>query len=123
MALHKWMMVMIVAMTATLLMGCGSAGQVKETDSKTVFMQVAPERAACSHPLMRDMQCLQVRFLSAADIASSTHGREWTLLYSDIQGYEHQRGTGNVLKVLEYTPENLPQDVPSIQYKLLDVIR
>lgn len=92
----------------------GSAGA-------TVFFEVAPQRAPCSHPLIPDMQCLRVRELTyAADGTLASQG-EWQPLYQEIEGYTHTPGTRNVVRVKKFTVKNPPADGSSVAY-VLDMV-
>ena len=92
----------------------GSAGT-------TVFFEVAPQRAPCSHPLIPNMQCLQVRERSyAADGTLATQGG-WQPLYQEIEGYAHTPGIRNVLRVKQFAIKNPPADAPSVAY-VLDMV-
>lgn len=92
----------------------GSAGT-------TVFFEVAPQRVPCSHPLIPNMQCLQVRERSyAADGPLASQG-EWQPLYQEIEGYTHTPGTRNVLRVKRFAIKNPPTDAPAVAY-VLDMV-
>lgn len=89
----------------------GSAGA-------TVFFEVAPQRAPCSHPLIPDRQCLRVRERTyAADGTLASQG-EWQPLYQEIEGYTHTPGTRNVVRVRKFTVKNPPADGSSVAYVL-----
>ncbi|UNK48181.1 META and DUF4377 domain-containing protein [Lysobacter sp. S4-A87] len=89
---------------------------------ETAFLEVAAQTKPCSHPLIPDMQCLQVRELHYDDrgIKTGTPG-EWQALYQDIEGYEHTDGVRNVVRVKRYTVKNPPADGSSIAY-VLDMV-
>lgn len=89
---------------------------------ESMFMEVAAETAPCSHPLIPDMQCLQVRELTYGDngVASGKSG-DWQPLYQDIEGYTHEAGVRNVLRLTRYTVKNPPADGSSIAY-VLDMV-
>src|SRR5690606_9600260 len=61
-----------------------------------VFLEVAPQRVACSHPMMPDHRCLRVREIRYDEngIKQSPPG-DWQLLYEDIEGYTHEPGVRN----------------------------
>lgn len=84
---------------------------------ETVFMEVAPERVACSHPLMPDHRCLRVRELhyDANGLRAGEPG-EWQPLYEEIEGYAHEPGIRNVLRLKRYRRENAPADASSVAY-------
>jgi heat shock protein HslJ len=93
----------------------GGPGQI-------AFLEVAPQRVACNHPLIEDLQCLQVR-----DIHYDTKGRKvgtsdaWRLLYENIQGYTHTPGVRNVVRVKRFERKPVPADASSIVY-VLDMV-
>ena len=67
-----------------------------------VFLEVAPERVACTPPLMRNAPCLRVREVRFADNGIRQGVGEWRLLQGEIEGYQHQRGIRNVLRLQRY---------------------
>ena len=81
---------------------------------QTVFMEVAPHTKPCHHPLIADMQCLQVRTLTydASGIKQGTPG-PFTAFYGQIEGYTHQPGVRNVLRLKRFELKNPPADGPS----------
>ncbi|MFC3814274.1 DUF4377 domain-containing protein [Lysobacter sp. GCM10012299] len=89
---------------------------------ETAFLEVAAQTKPCSHPLIPNKQCLQVRELRYDDrgIKTGTPG-EWQPLYQDIEGYEHTDGVRNVVRVKRYTIKNPPADGSSIAY-VLDMV-
>ncbi|WP_149195260.1 META and DUF4377 domain-containing protein [Luteimonas suaedae] len=86
---------------------------------ETVFLEVAAQRIACNHPLIPDMQCLRVREVhyDAQGLKAGAPG-EWQPLYEEIEGYTHEPGVRNVLRVKRYAIENPPADASSIAYVL-----
>jgi hypothetical protein len=102
--------------------GCkGSAGFVWNTEmascirpwmSSAITLEVAAHRQKCTGLI--EMQCLMVRELQ--DIQKKPH---WTPLYGEIQGYQHQAGRRQLLRVRMDRQENVPADAPSITYKLI----
>ncbi|QSX74366.1 DUF4377 domain-containing protein [Lysobacter arenosi] len=89
---------------------------------ETAFLEVAAQAKPCSHPLIPNKQCLQVRELHYDDrgIKTGTPG-DWQALYQDIEGYEHTDGVRNVVRVKRYTIKNPPADGSSIAY-VLDMV-
>lgn len=86
-----------------------------------VFLEVAAQRQSCSHPLIPDYQCLQVRDVSYAESGVKTATGEWYPLYQDIDGYEHQPGVRNVLRLNRYALRDVPADGPNVAY-VLDMV-
>jgi heat shock protein HslJ len=93
----------------------GGAGTATGT---TVFLEVAPQRVPCAHPLMKDAQCLQVRERTYADGGGVATQGPWQPLYQPIEGYTHQPGVRNVLRVKRYPVANPPADGSSLAYVL-----
>jgi heat shock protein HslJ len=91
-------------------------------EGSTVFFEVAPQRAPCSHPLIPNMQCLQVRERRyEANGLPITTDATWQPLYQDIEGYRHEPGVRNVLRVKKYAIKNPPADASSVAY-VLDMV-
>lgn len=88
---------------------------------ETVFFEVAPQRAACHHPLMPKHQCLRVREISYDASGIKRGAGEWQLFYSEIENYQHQPGVRNVLRLKRYTRQNVPADASSVVY-VLDMV-
>lgn len=91
-------------------------------EGATVFFEVAPQRVPCSHPLIPNMQCLQVRErrYEANGVAIKSDAA-WQPLYQDIEGYRHEPGVRNVLRVKKYDIKNPPADASSVAY-VLDMV-
>lgn len=86
------------------------------------FLEVAAETKPCSHPLIPNMQCLQVRELQYDDkgLKVGTPG-EFQNFYSSIEGYKHEAGIRNVLRVKRFKIANPPADAPNQAY-VLDMV-
>ncbi|HVJ39705.1 MAG TPA: META and DUF4377 domain-containing protein [Stenotrophomonas sp.] len=89
---------------------------------ETVFLEVAAQTKACPHPLIKDKQCLQVREVRF-DQEGLRQGEPgpWQNFNEDIQGYSHQPGVRNVLRVKRYTRPSPPADASSNLY-VLDLV-
>ncbi len=87
-----------------------------------VFLEVAADTKPCSHPLIPDKQCLQVREIQYDDkgLKTGTPG-EFRHFYEEIEGYTHEPGVRNVLRVDRYTVKNPPADASSNAY-VLDMV-
>jgi heat shock protein HslJ len=95
----------------------GSAGE-------RLFLEVAPERVACNHPLMPQAQCLRVRDVRYADNGVRQGVGEWRIFQGEIEGYRHEPGMRNVVRVQRYSLARngqLPADAPSHAY-VLDLV-
>ena len=87
------------------------------------FLEVAAETKPCSHPLMPNMQCLQVREVKYDDKglkvgAPGAFGN----FHDQIEGYTHQPGMRNVLRVQRYTRKQVPADASKYAYVLEMVV-
>lgn len=86
------------------------------------FLEVAPARVPCNHPLIRDATCLQVR-----DLAFDAQGLRvgapgpWRVFHGTIEGYTHQEGVRNVLRVKRFVRSPAPADASSHVY-VLDLV-
>ncbi len=92
------------------------------SQGETVFLEVAADTKPCSHPLMPNAECLQVRerTYDAQGLATGTPG-EWQPLYQNIEGYTHESGVRNVLRLKRYDVRNPPADAPNKAY-VLDMV-
>lgn len=94
------------------------------TAGERLFLEVAPERVACNHPLMPQAQCLRVRDVRYADNGVRQGVGEWRIFQGEIEGYRHEPGMRNVVRVQRYSLARngqLPADAPSHAY-LLDMV-
>ena len=91
-------------------------------NGETAFLEVAAQTKPCSHPLIPDKQCLQVRELKYDDKAGKigTDGA-FGNFHGDIEGYVHEPGIRNVLRVKRYTIKDPPADGSSLAY-VLDMV-
>ena len=91
-------------------------------EGETVFLEVAADTKPCSHPMIKDMQCLQVRErqYNANGIAQGTPGA-FGNFYDSIEGYTHEPGVRNVLRVKKYTVANPPADASANAW-VLDMV-
>lgn len=91
-------------------------------EGERIFLEVAAQTQPCHHPLIADMQCLQVREIQydGNGVKTGTPG-EFQHFYSQIQGYTHEPGIRNVLRVKRYRIENPPADASSLAY-VLDMV-
>lgn len=87
-----------------------------------VFLEVAAQTAPCQHPLIENMQCLQVREIQFDEkgLKVGTPG-PFGNFYATIEGFTHQPGVRNVLRVDRYTIKNPPADGQS-QAFVLDMV-
>ena len=102
--------------------GTPTADTVYGGPGERIFLEVAAQTKACSHPLIPDMQCLQVRELQYDDkgLKVGTPGA-FGNFYDSIEGYTHQPGVRNVLRLQRYTRQNVPADASRYAY-VLDMV-
>ena len=86
-----------------------------------IFLEVAPERVACSHGVMKNAQCLRVREIRYADNGVKQSVGEWQMFYGEIQGWQHEKGLRNVLRINRYAVKNPPADASAYAY-VLDMV-
>jgi heat shock protein HslJ len=86
---------------------------------ETTFVEVAAQTKPCNHPLIPAMQCLQVREIKYDDKGIKTGAdAAFENFYGDIEGYTHEPGVRNVLRVKRYNIKNPPADGSSLAYEL-----
>ncbi|MDL2284332.1 META and DUF4377 domain-containing protein [Oxalobacter sp. OttesenSCG-928-P03] len=92
------------------------------TEGEIVFFEVASKTMPCSHPLIPNKQCLQVRqvYYDSNGLKTGTPG-PWQAFYQDIEGYTFQPGVRNVLRVKRYKIANPPADASDTAY-ILDMV-
>lgn len=83
------------------------------------FLEVAPQRERCTG--VAPMQCLKVRTVHYDSQGLKTEVGPWQLFYSEIEGYRHEPGTRNVLRVQRYERKNVPADASRYVY-ILDMV-
>lgn len=87
-------------------------------NSQRIFLEIAPHKVACHHPLIANAQCLRVREVSYSDQGIKQSVGEWFSYYGTIEGYEHQAGVRNILRIKRYARESVPADAS----KYVDVL-
>ena len=86
-----------------------------------IFLEVGPQRKACTHGVMKDAQCLQVREIRYGDNGVKTFTGQWEHFYSEIDGYKHESGVSNILRINRFKRQNVPADASSYAY-VLDMV-
>ena len=86
--------------------------------SERIFLEVAPQKVACNHPMMPNAQCLQVREIRYSEQGLKQGSGAWTPYYGSIEGYTHQPGVRNVLRIKRFTRTPVPADAS----KYIDVL-
>lgn len=83
------------------------------------FLEVAPQRERCTG--VAPMQCLKVRKVQYDSRGLKTEVGPWELFYSNIEGFRHEPGVRNVLRVQRYERKNVPADASRYVY-VLDMV-
>ncbi|TVP82264.1 DUF4377 domain-containing protein, partial [Thioalkalivibrio sp.] len=88
----------------------------------TVFLEVAAETVECEESVRGDGRCLQVREISFDEqgLRVGTPS-EWQAFTADIEGYQHEPGIRNVLRVKRFEPAAGPELPPGTIY-VLDLV-
>lgn len=86
-----------------------------------IFLEVAPERVACGPGTATDAQCLRVREIRYADNGLKQSVGAWQVLHGEVQGYTHEKGVRNVLRINRYPLKNPPANAPAYAY-VLDMV-
>lgn len=87
-----------------------------------MFLEVAARTKPCPHPLIPDKQCLQVREVKFDDKGLKVGmPSDFGNFYDAIEGYQHEDGVRNVLRVNRYTIANPPADASRYAY-VLDMV-
>lgn len=86
-----------------------------------VFLEVAAQRVPCPHAMIPDYECLHVREISYDENGLRQSAGDWQFLYQDIEGYTHEPGVRNVLRLNRFDVANPPADASSIAY-VLDMV-
>ncbi len=82
---------------------------------ETAFVEVAAETKPCQPPMATAPQtCLEVRELRYDDQGLKTDFGPWRLFYDKIEGFTHEPGIRNVLRVKRYRRDNRPDDGTNI---------
>ena len=89
----------------------------------TEFLEVAAHTQPCHDPLISQRRCMLVREVQfdAQGIRTGTPG-EFQSFYGIIEGYEHQPGVRNVLRVQRYKIPDPPADASNIAWVLDTVV-
>jgi heat shock protein HslJ/uncharacterized lipoprotein NlpE involved in copper resistance len=88
-----------------------------------IFLEVAAQRVACTNPLdAAASTCLQVRdrVFDAQGLVVLPHG-PWRPFYDSIEGYTHQPGVRNVLRINRYQRAAAPAGTSAAVY-VLDLV-
>jgi hypothetical protein len=84
--------------------------------TSAITLEVSAHRQKC--PGQVDARCLMVR-----EVQEGQKKPRWTPMQGEIQGYKHQVGQRQLLRVRKDKLENVPIDAPSITYTFLKKLR
>ena len=87
-----------------------------------IFLEVAPQRVACTPTPMPPTTCLQVRERQFDDQGLRVgEPGPWQTFYGQIEGYTHQPGVSNVLRINRFKRSQPPADASAYVY-VLDLV-
>jgi heat shock protein HslJ len=86
-----------------------------------VFLEVAPQRVACSPQTANQPNCLRVREIEYADSGVKAKEGPWHVFFFDIEGYNHETGVRNVLRIDRYKCDNPSAGALPVSY-VLDMV-
>lgn len=86
--------------------------------AQQLFLEVAPELSPCSHPLQPRAHCLRVREIRYDEAGRKRHAGDWESYYGQIEGFTHEPGMRQILRIKRYTNPKPPADGSS----LIDVL-
>ena len=101
------------------LQGAPTPATLYGSEGVREFLEVAPQRERCVG--VAPMQCLKIRRIQYDSRGLKTQEGPWELFYSDIQGYHHEAGVRNVLRVQRYERQHVPADASQYVY-VLDMV-
>lgn len=88
-----------------------------------MFLEVAAQTAPCGHPLLPNKQCLQVREIKYDDKGAKVGTRgAFEHFHAEIEGYTHEPGVRNVLRIDRHTRKDVPADASKYAYVLDTVV-
>lgn len=86
-----------------------------------MFLEIAPHAVPCSDPLIPQRQCLNVRTVHYDATGVKQDYGAWQPFYGSIDGYVHEPGVRNIVRVKRYTRDNPPADLSRYAY-VLDMV-
>lgn len=87
-----------------------------------IFLEVAPQRVACTPASMPPTTCLQVRERRFDDQGLRVgEPGPWQTFYGEIEGYSHQPGVSNVLRIDRFKRSQPTADASAYVY-VLDLV-
>ena len=87
------------------------------SEGETAFVEVTAYTKPCQPPMATAPQtCLELRELRYDDQGLKTNIGAWRLFYDKIDGFTHEPGIRNVLRVKRYRRDGRPDDGTNIAY-------
>ena len=92
------------------------------SEGTTLFLEVAPEKVPCNHPMMPNATCLSVRDVTYDEDGVRTGApSEWRVMHAQIEGFGFTQGQRTVLRVKRFEVPNAPADASRYAY-VLDMV-
>lgn len=87
------------------------------SEGETAFVEVAAYTKPCQPPMATAPQtCLELREVRYDDQGLKSDAGPWRLFYDRIDGFTHEPGVRNVLRVKRYRRDGRPDDGTNIAY-------
>ncbi len=86
-----------------------------------IFLEVGPQTRPCPHPMIDDARCLQVREIRYDAAGVKTASGPWQNFFDPIEGYTHEEGMRNVLRIKRFRRDPVPADASAYAY-VLDMV-
>lgn len=80
--------------------------------SQQIFLEVAPEKSACGHTPAPTAPCMRIREIQYDSQGLKQNTGAWHNYFSTIEGYQHQTGVRNVLRIKRFTRHQTPAGMP-----------
>ena len=87
-------------------------------NSERIFLEIAPEKLTCSRPPLPASNCLKVREVKYSEQGVKQTSGPWINYDASIEGYQHQPGVRNILRVKRFTRDPARTDIS----KYIDVL-
>ena len=71
-------------------------------DGETMFLEIAPQTIQCADPVTSAQQCLSVRTVQYDASGIQQSRGEWQPFYGTIDGYQHNEGVRNIVRIKRY---------------------
>lgn len=92
------------------------------SEGTTLFLEVAPEKVPCNHPMMPNATCLSVRDVTYDEDGVRTGAPSgWRVMHAQIEGFGFTQGQRTVLRVKRFDVPNAPADASRYAY-VLDMV-